>query len=74
MRNLSILSSSRRLLDGNSPPTAIAFDLEEGATYVGREESRDDSSQISKAAVVCIQKIESDADPVKYSASQATLF
>src|SRR5258706_86976 len=31
MRNLSILSSSRWFLDGNSLPTAIAFDLEADA-------------------------------------------
>ncbi len=64
MRNLSILSSSRWFLDGNSLPTAIAFDLDEGATYVGSEESRGDS-WISNPAVVHIQKIESHADPVK---------
>lgn len=70
MRNLSILSKSRWFLDENGLPTAIAFDLDEGATYIGYEESREDSTRISKAAGVHIQKIEPGADPVKYSASQ----
>ena len=65
MRNLSILSSSRWSLDGNGLPTAIAFDLDEGATYVGCEESRGDSSGTLDPAVVIIQKIEPRADPVK---------
>lgn len=65
MRNLAILSSSRWFLDGNSLATAIAFDLEEGATYVGCEELRGDSSRISNPAVVHIQKIEPHTDPVK---------
>ena len=67
MRNLSIHSNSRWFLDGNNLPTAIAFDLDEGATYVGCEKSRE-------AAVVCIQKIESDAELVEYSVHQITLF
>lgn len=70
MQNLSILSKNRWFLDGNGLPTAIAFDLDEGAAYVGYEESREDSARISKAAGVHIQKIEPGADPVKYSASQ----
>lgn len=65
MRNLSILSSSRWFLDGDSLPTAIAFDLDEGAIYIGSEQSPDEFSRTSKAAVVRIQKIESDAEPVK---------
>ena len=65
MRNLSILSSSRWFLDGSSLPTAIAFDLDEGATYLGCEESSGDPSRTSNPAVVIIQKIEPRADPVK---------
>jgi len=65
MWNLSILSRNRWFLDGNILPTAIAFDLDQGATYVGHEESREGSARISKSIVVHIQKIEPGADPVK---------
>jgi hypothetical protein len=73
MRNLSIISSSRWFFDGNDLPTAIAFDLDEGATYVGCEESRDDS-RFSKAPVVHIQKIEPDAEPVSSPNAKITHF
>jgi hypothetical protein len=74
MWNLTILSRNRWFLDGIGLPTAIAFDLDEGATYVGLEESCDVSARTSKAAVVHILKIEPGADPVKCSAPQSHPF
>lgn len=73
MRNLSILSSSRWILDGQDIPTAIAFDLDESATYASCEESCRDPSRVPEAAVVRILKIDPGAEPVKNSLNQTTL-